>query len=209
MPPSWSGGVAGGGACAGGASLPGEAGESVTRRPSVSWRNWPGWEFGFLRLSPTPMSFRRLRGLGTAWLTSAGVAAVVVGLAAQNTLGNLIAGVSLVLYRPFHLGDHLQVSVPRRYWKPASSRASVSATPFARGGRAAAGHSQQPHGQPEPSSTSPCPDNPSRARSPSPWITMPMWTRPAKSSWRSPAAAPTPSAHPLAASPTYPARVSP
>lgn len=53
-----------------------------------------------------------LRSLGTAWLTSAGVAAVVVGMAAQNTLGNLIAGVSLVLYRPFHLGDQLQVSVP-------------------------------------------------------------------------------------------------
>jgi len=40
------------------------------------------------------------------------VAAVVVGMAAQNTLGNLIAGVSLVLYRPFHLGDQLQVSIP-------------------------------------------------------------------------------------------------
>ena len=51
-----------------------------------------------------------LSGLGTAWLTSAGVAAVVVGMAAQNTLGNLIAGVSLVLYRPFQLGHQLQVS---------------------------------------------------------------------------------------------------
>ena len=53
-----------------------------------------------------------LHGLGIAWLTSAGVAAVVVGMAAQNTLGNLIAGVSLVLYRPFHLGDQLEVNVP-------------------------------------------------------------------------------------------------
>ena len=59
-----------------------------------------------------PTSFPALHGLGTAWLTSAGVAAVVVGMAAQNTLGNLIAGVSLVLYRPFHLGDQLQVSAP-------------------------------------------------------------------------------------------------
>ena len=53
-----------------------------------------------------------LQHLGTAWLTSAGVLAVVVGMAAQNTLGNLIAGVSLVLYRPFQLGDQLQVSAP-------------------------------------------------------------------------------------------------
>jgi small-conductance mechanosensitive channel len=33
-------------------------------------------------------------------------------MAAQNTLGNLIAGVSLVLYRPFRLGDQLQVNAP-------------------------------------------------------------------------------------------------
>jgi small-conductance mechanosensitive channel len=53
-----------------------------------------------------------LQKFGTTWLASAGVVAVVVGMAAQNTLGNLIAGVSLVLYRPFHLGDELQVSAP-------------------------------------------------------------------------------------------------
>jgi small conductance mechanosensitive channel len=53
-----------------------------------------------------------LQKLGTAWLASAGVVSVVVGLAAQNTLGNLIAGISLVLYRPFKLGDQLQVTAP-------------------------------------------------------------------------------------------------
>ena len=67
------------------------------------------WVFAFVSYAQV---FPALHGLGTAWLTSAGVAAVVVGMAAQNTLGNLIAGVSLVLYRPFHLGDQLQVSVP-------------------------------------------------------------------------------------------------
>ena len=53
-----------------------------------------------------------LRGLGTAWLASVGVVSVVFGLAAQNTLGNLIAGISLLLYRPFNLGDRLQVMAP-------------------------------------------------------------------------------------------------
>jgi small-conductance mechanosensitive channel len=53
-----------------------------------------------------------LQHLGTAWLTSMGVLSVVVGLAAQSTLGNLISGISLVLYRPFKLGDQLQVPVP-------------------------------------------------------------------------------------------------
>jgi len=50
--------------------------------------------------------------LGKSLLASLGVASVVVGLAAQSTLGNLIAGISLVLYRPFKLGDRVQVSAP-------------------------------------------------------------------------------------------------
>ena len=53
-----------------------------------------------------------LAHLGTAWLAGASVFSVIVGLAAQNTLGNLIAGVSLVLYRPFKVGDRLQVTAP-------------------------------------------------------------------------------------------------
>ena len=53
-----------------------------------------------------------LSSLGTASLTSISVITVVVGLAAQNTLGNLVAGISLLLYRPFKLGDRLQVMAP-------------------------------------------------------------------------------------------------
>jgi len=53
-----------------------------------------------------------LSGLGSASLTSISVITVIVGLAAQNTLGNLVAGISLLLYRPFKLGDRLQVIAP-------------------------------------------------------------------------------------------------
>ncbi|MEI7728759.1 MAG: mechanosensitive ion channel family protein [Verrucomicrobiota bacterium] len=53
-----------------------------------------------------------LSGIGSASLTSISVITVVVGLAAQNTLGNLVAGISLLLYRPFKLGDRLQVLAP-------------------------------------------------------------------------------------------------
>ncbi len=53
-----------------------------------------------------------LAHLGTAWLAGVSVISVIIGLAAQNTLGNLIAGVSLVLYRPFKVGDRLQVTAP-------------------------------------------------------------------------------------------------
>jgi len=54
----------------------------------------------------------RLRALGTALLASVSVVSVILGLAAQNTLGNLIAGISLLLYRPFEVGDRLQVNGP-------------------------------------------------------------------------------------------------
>jgi len=53
-----------------------------------------------------------LSGLGAASLTSIGMLSLIVGFAAQNTLGNLIAGISLLLYRPFKLGDRLQVTAP-------------------------------------------------------------------------------------------------
>ena len=53
-----------------------------------------------------------LRALGTALLTGASIASVVIGLAAQSTLGNLVAGVAITLYRPFRLGDRLQVAAP-------------------------------------------------------------------------------------------------
>src|SRR5882757_11446584 len=53
-----------------------------------------------------------LRSMGTALLAGASIASVVIGLAAQSTLGNLVAGVSITIYRPFRLGDTLQVAAP-------------------------------------------------------------------------------------------------
>jgi small conductance mechanosensitive channel len=53
-----------------------------------------------------------LRSMGTALLAGASVASVVVGLAAQSTLGNLVAGVAITIYRPFRLGDTLLVTIP-------------------------------------------------------------------------------------------------
>lgn len=53
-----------------------------------------------------------LRALGTALLAGVSVVSVVIGMAAQNTLGNLIAGLSLVLYRSVRVGDRLQLSTP-------------------------------------------------------------------------------------------------
>ncbi|MBY0364665.1 hypothetical protein CDN99_15305 [Roseateles aquatilis] len=54
-----------------------------------------------------------LRALGTALLAGVSVVSVVVGLAAQNTLGNLIAGFSLVLYRQVRVGDTVSLDSPK------------------------------------------------------------------------------------------------
>ena len=53
-----------------------------------------------------------LRSMGTALLAGASIASVVIGLAAQSTLGNLIAGIAITIYRPFRLGERLQVATP-------------------------------------------------------------------------------------------------
>lgn len=54
-----------------------------------------------------------LQHLGTALLTGVSISAVVIGLAAQNTLGNFVSGLSLLLYRPFSVGDRLEVNAPQ------------------------------------------------------------------------------------------------
>jgi small conductance mechanosensitive channel len=52
----------------------------------------------------------RLAGLDPATLAVGGaITAVVVGLAAQQTLGNLIAGMVLIAARPFRVGDRVRL----------------------------------------------------------------------------------------------------
>ena len=53
-----------------------------------------------------------LARLASAMLAGVGLASVIIGFAAQQTLGNLVAGISLVLYRPFRQGDRLQAAAP-------------------------------------------------------------------------------------------------
>ena len=53
-----------------------------------------------------------LNRLGTALLAGVSVMSVILGFAAQTTLGNLVAGIALVLYKPFERGDRLQIQAP-------------------------------------------------------------------------------------------------
>ncbi len=53
-----------------------------------------------------------LRTLGTALLAGASIISVVIDLAAQDTLGNLIAGFSLVLSKAIRVGDDVRIYSP-------------------------------------------------------------------------------------------------
>jgi small-conductance mechanosensitive channel len=58
-----------------------------------------------LAVSAMLMSFPNLRQVGTSLLASAGVAGIVIGLAARPALSNLIAGVQLAFTQPIRIED--------------------------------------------------------------------------------------------------------
>lgn len=58
-----------------------------------------------LALSAILMSFQKFRQLGTGLLASAGLAGIILGFAAQRTLGNLLAGIQLAITQPIRLDD--------------------------------------------------------------------------------------------------------
>lgn len=53
--------------------------------------------------------FTDLESLGTTLLTSAGIAGVVIGIAAQPTLGNIVAGFQVAVTQPIRIGDTVVV----------------------------------------------------------------------------------------------------
>ena len=91
-----------------------------------------------------------LRSMGTALLAGASVASVVIGLAAQSTLGNLVAGVSLTIYRPFRLGDTLQVAAPTGTEIGVVEMISLGYTDAARARGTSHRRAEQPRRQPSP-----------------------------------------------------------
>jgi small-conductance mechanosensitive channel len=51
------------------------------------------------------MQFEAVRSLGVSLIASAGLAGLVVGLAAQRTIANLLAGIQLAFSQPIKIGD--------------------------------------------------------------------------------------------------------
>lgn len=51
------------------------------------------------------LQFEELRTLGVSLLASAGIAGIILGFAAQKTLGNLLAGITIALSQPVRIDD--------------------------------------------------------------------------------------------------------
>lgn len=55
------------------------------------------------------LQFDGVRKYGATFLTSAGVAGIIIGLAAQKTIGNLLAGIQIAFTQPIKIGDAVLV----------------------------------------------------------------------------------------------------
>ncbi|MCC9166282.1 mechanosensitive ion channel family protein [Pontibacter harenae] len=63
----------------------------------------------FVTVALILLTFEPVRKLGTGLLTSAGIAGIVVGLAAQQSIANLLAGLQLAFTQPLRIDDVLVV----------------------------------------------------------------------------------------------------
>ncbi|MGM0580168.1 MAG: mechanosensitive ion channel family protein [Bacteroidota bacterium] len=61
--------------------------------------------FVMIGLSLFLLQFDGVRKYGATFLTSAGVAGIIIGLAAQKTIGNLLAGIQIAFTQPIKIGD--------------------------------------------------------------------------------------------------------
>jgi len=59
----------------------------------------------FLIVAICLMTFDKVRALGVSLLTSAGIAGIIVGLAAQKSIGAVLAGIQIAITQPIRLDD--------------------------------------------------------------------------------------------------------
>lgn len=51
-----------------------------------------------------------LRTLSVSLFAGAGILAIIIGLASQQALSNIISGVMIVIYKPFRVGDYIRIN---------------------------------------------------------------------------------------------------
>jgi len=84
--------------------------EHHTRYSIVQPRTLPVFQIGGRSMVVAVAIYALLLGWRidvTAWLASAGVIGIAVGFAAQETLGNIFAGITIIVDAPYRLGDFL------------------------------------------------------------------------------------------------------
>jgi small conductance mechanosensitive channel len=52
---------------------------------------------------------KALKTVATSLLAGAGILAVAIGFASQQALGNLVSGIMIVIFKPFHVNDRLTI----------------------------------------------------------------------------------------------------
>ena len=67
------------------------------------------WLIVFIGFAAILMTFPSIRNVGAGLFASAGVAGLVLGIAARPTLGNLIAGIQIALTEPIRIDDSVVV----------------------------------------------------------------------------------------------------
>jgi small-conductance mechanosensitive channel len=72
-------------------------------------RQFAVWIVVFIAFAAILMTFPSIRNIGAGLFASAGVAGLVLGMAARPTLGNLIAGIQIALSQPIRIGDSVVV----------------------------------------------------------------------------------------------------
>ena len=74
-----------------------------------AFRNVGGFVIMLVSVSFSLMTFEAVRSIGTGLLASAGVAGIVVGIAAQRTLATVLAGLQIALAQPIRVDDYVVV----------------------------------------------------------------------------------------------------
>ena len=72
----------------------------------IRFKNLFIWLLAFLIYASLVPTLKAMMG---AMIAGAGITALVVGFAAKSTLANLIAGLSLAVYRPIRIGDKVNI----------------------------------------------------------------------------------------------------
>jgi len=75
------------------------------RTQLIMMRKLVSLAIGLFAIAVALLQFEVVRNVGVSLLASAGVFGVVLGFAAQKTIGNLVAGVQLSITQPIRLGD--------------------------------------------------------------------------------------------------------